>query len=527
MSRRELQALIKKASKPTLWDRFIKPFSPGRALNNQRNRVKMAVANAYVGASKSRRSLSQWMTSDGDADYDLLPDLAALRERSRDLYRNTPLATGAINTKVTNIVGTGLRLVPTIDREALNLSEDQANEWEAAAAREWKIWSESQECDAERTLTFTEIQELTLRSVLLSGDLFIMLPYIRRAGSPYDLKLQLIEADRISNPDFQIDNDKLAGGVEKDDAGAPLYYYILNQHPGNYRITKAMEWSRVRAFGERTGRRNVLHLYHKLRIGQTRGVPDLAPVIEPLKQLDRYTEAEIMAAVISGMFTAFVESEGGDNSFAPMEPTSETGAKSSDDDIKLGYGAVVDLAPGEKITTANPNRPNDAFDPFVQSVLRQIGVALELPFEILIKHFTASYSAARASMLEAWKFFMMRRQWLARSLCQPVYEAVITEAIVKGRLSAPGFLREHRIRKAYLSARWIGPGRGLIDPLKENKADEIAEDRGWKTASDNTAERGGDWERNHKQRVKETMMRRNDQLDVAQSAEDISEQQEE
>lgn len=282
---------------------------------------------------------------------------------------------------------------------------------------------------------------------------------------------------------------RLPGGVQRDSVGAPQFYYVSDTHPGNYRNSHGMKWTPLRAFGERTGRRNVLHLYRKLRVGQTRGIPDLASIIEPLKQLDRYTEAEIMAAVISGMFTVFVKTEDG-SGLGPMNPTAEVGGKPSDKDFKMGNGAILDLMPNESVETANPGRPNTAFDPFVLAILRQIGTALELPFEILIKHFTSSYSAARAAMLEAWKYYSTRRDWLATSLCQPVYEAWLNEAVARGRIVAPGFLNgDPSIKKAYLGARWIGPPRGQIDPTKENAADEVAEDRGWKTASENTAER--------------------------------------
>ena len=56
-----------------------------------------------------------------------------------------------------------------------------------------------------------------------------------------------------------------------------------------------------------------------------------------------------------------------------------------------------------------------------------------IPYELLVKNFTASYSASRASLLEAWKMFRMRREWLIGNFCQPVYEEWLTEAVVKGR----------------------------------------------------------------------------------------------
>jgi lambda family phage portal protein len=236
-------------------------------------------------------------------------------------------------------------------------------------------------------------------------------------------------------------------------------------------------------------------------------VPYLAPVIEPLKQLDRYTEGELAATVISSMFTVFVKSETGGTGLSPMEPTAEVGGSPGDDDFKLGSGAILNLARGEEIQTANPGRPNAAFDPFVMAVLRQIGVALELPFEVLIKHFTASYSAARSALLEAWKFFRSRREWIAQNFCQVVYEKFMDEAVALGRIKAPGYFADPLIRQAYLWADWIGPAPGQIDPLKEVLA---AEKRVALTVStmleETMALTGGDWEDNIRQRAKEQRM---------------------
>ncbi len=97
------------------------------------------------------------------------------------------------------------------------------------------------------------------------------------------------------------------------------------------------------------------------------------------------------------------------------------------------------------------------------ALCRQVRVALELPYEILIKHFTASYSASRAALETAWQFFRRRRTWVARRFCQPVYEWVITEAVARGRLVAPGFLEDPLIRRAWLGAYWNGPARISLD----------------------------------------------------------------
>ena len=84
-----------------------------------------------------------------------------------------------------------------------------------------------------------------------------------------------------------------------------------------------------------------------------------------------------------------------------------------DSTIELAPGAIVDLNEGEKAHDMNPGRPNTAFDGFVVAICRQIGAALEIPYELLVKNFNASYSASRGALLEAWKMFRMYRTWLA------------------------------------------------------------------------------------------------------------------
>lgn len=494
--------------KENLVDRAIRYFDPVRGKQRLQSRIQTAIAGSYVGASKSRRSLKAWSPGGKSADADLLPDLPELRERSRDLVRNNPLACGALNTKVTSVVGPGLTLRSQIDQDYLGMSDAEAEAWETAIERLFHVWSRSPDCDATRTQNFAGLQALAFRSALENGDVFALLPHIPLARWPFRLAIKLIEADRIANPDLKPESDTLAGGVELDSNGAPIAYHIATSHPGAWGMTPA-SFQRVAAFGPRSGRRQVLHLFNRLRPGQTRGVPDLAPVIEPLKQLGEYTDAELMAAVVAGMFTVFVKSEN-DPTLSLDDFAGETGAAKggTDEDISLGNGAVAYLGANESIESANPNRPNTAFDPFVMSVLRQVGVALELPFEVLVKHFQASYSAARAALLEAWRFFKTRRAWLASALCDPIYSAFVDDVVTAGLIAAPGYFDDPLTRAAYLGAEWIGRPQGHVQPLQEAQAITERISTGISTLEKEATEYdGSDWDRLHRQRVKEHRLR--------------------
>lgn len=455
--------------KPNLLDRAIAAVSPVRGARRLRARAFLSIMGSYTGARTDRKATETWRTANNSADADILYDLPKLRDRSRDLARNAPIAGGAITTVVQNVVGTGLSLKSRPDATVLGMSEDEAAEWAANTQKEFELYAESPNCDLTRTQNFYGLQDLTLRSWAESGDVLVTFPFVPVKGSPYALRIQVIEGDRLETPFGVVEGGKakdgniIAGGVELDANGAPVAYHILEQHPGSLAGRTNRKSQRIDAFGQKTGRRNVVHLFARTRPGQNRGVPMLAPVIEPLKQLTKYAEAELDAAVVSSLFTVFVKTPDG----MGLTDIQGTDDKSQQDEIKLGTGSILDLAPGEEIQMAGQNRPNQAFDAFVLSLLRQIGVGLGLPFEVLIKHFTASYSAARAALMEAWRFYRLRREFLAAGFCDPVYEAWMEEAVALGRIDAPGFFDDPALRRAYLKSEWLGDAPPQIDPVKE------------------------------------------------------------
>lgn len=506
--------------KMNLLDRAIAVVAPRVAARRMQARMALALSGGYHGARNNRPGLGGWNPLANDPDGDILGDLPTLRARARDLARNAPLAGAALNAQVTNVVGTGLSMQAQPDAAALGLTDDEARDWADHTEREWKLFCESTNCDATRTQNFYGLTALAFRAALESGDVAATLPFISRPNHPYALTIQIIEADRLCNPDWKADAERLIAGVELDAWGAPIAYHFSDKHPGARGRVAGAKWQRVTAFGSSTGRRNVLHLFDRRRPGQVRGVPCLAPVIEPLKQLQRYTDAELQAAVVNAMFAVFVkmDAEAFDTLFDDTGKSqylqSSMGWDGTIPEANLDKpGKAINLLPGESIENGAPGRPNDLFDPFVQSIIRQVGSLLEIPFEVLIKHYTASYSAARAALLDAWRFFRGRRDWLAGAFCQPIYEAFLEEAVSKGRIAAPGFFNDPARRKAWATAAWVGDGPGSIDPVKEVTAAEKRIELGISTiAAESILHDGVDWRAKHKQRAIEVAARREDGL---------------
>lgn len=465
-----------------------------------------------AGASWKKRSLKGFKARSGSAQEDIDFSNLTMRQRARMLYMAAPMATSAIKANRTNVVGPGLILSAKVDREVLGMTPEQAEQWQRTTEKEFALWADNRTaCDAIGLNDFYELQQLALMSWLVSGDVFCLFKGGARSQSnPYDLCLHLIEADRVATPTTwkatglsltEGKNTKTGNyihdGVEVDSSGRVVAYHIRSTYPFELTLKEA-DWTRIEATGKETGMPNILQIFDAERPDQYRGVSYLAQVIEPLLQVRRYTEAEITAAMIESCFAGFITTEARPDEM-PMNETGEVEPDEPSDPNEFSYGAgeFNTLKPGEGITFVDPKRPSSGFPAFTRSIAELIGAALEIPADILLKAFNASYSASRGALLEAWKGFRMRRQWFAKDFCKPVYETWLCEAVAIGRIQAPGFFADPRIRKAYSGSEWTGPSQGQLDPIKEIAAEALAVQHGFSTHEQSTARlNGGSWQNN-------------------------------
>jgi lambda family phage portal protein len=467
---------------------------------------------AYAGASRIRKELATWNPPMGSADSDLLPDLGTLISRSRDLARNHGIASSAIQTTIDNVVGYGLRLSSTPDYRALGQSKEWAHEWARNTESHFRAWTMTTGCDAADLLNFSGLTSLMFRAMLLNGDaiaLPLWLPNRNRNG--FATCLQLVESDRLSNPQYATVRENLRGGIETDPYGAPVAYYIRKTHPGDFMLGLSGnfssgygsdEWERIPAY-TKWGRRRVIRLHEMDRTGQTRGTPLFAPVLEQFKMFDHYQRTELQCAIVNALVAAVIET--------PMDPASiaemvggnpnEYITNKNEYRVQLRGGAVLPLYPGDKFQSFTPSRPAAQYSSFVETVLRHIATGLNMPYELLTKDFSkTTYASARAALLEAWRYFQTRRLAIAWAWCQPVYELWLEEAISIGLVDAPDYYKSPGF---YQKAKWLGPGRGWVDPVKEAQAAQIRIENGFSTMEAECAEQGLDWQEQIEQRAVE------------------------
>lgn len=456
---------------------------------------------SHAAASRTARELASWQPLKGSADNDLLPELSTIVARSRDLARNHGVASGAIQTLTDNIVGVGFRLSAKPDYKLLGKSKEWEEEWQVKVESLWRSWAETTVCDASKSVNFHGLTTLVFRSCLINGEALVLPLWLKERS--FSTCLQLIEPDRLSNPQNGMDNKELRGGIEIDKYGAPLAYHIRKSHPGDYWLGSDVDsWERVPAYTS-FGRRRVLHIHDIERIGQTRGKPVLSAIMPMFKMLDHYERSELQAAIVNAMIAAFIETPMDTENLNEMFGGNGSDYLDAKKDwkVKLEGGSIIPIFPGDKIAPFTPSRPNSAYGSFIENVLRNIGTGLNIPYELLLKDFSkTNYSSARAALLEAWRFFNGKRAWLANNWATPVYELWLEEAVNKGLIEAPDFYEN---KYAYSRCKWIGAGRGWVDPVKEAQACQIRMEIGLSTLEAECASQGLDWEEVLEQRARE------------------------
>lgn len=425
--------------------------------------LRRAVARAEAGRHEAARATRTSLPMGaGSADSDILHDLPTLRLKSRALARDDAHAAAAVEVKVDNVVGDGIRVRPAVTAKGTGLTQEQAQQWNEAAGALWSRHCER--IDWQGRLDWDGMTRLVFRSWLLDGDGFAkrVLP----AGAQVS-QWETIDADRIVDV-YAPGANPTRGGVRFDDQGRIVGYYVQRAHPDDDPAA-AVVTDFVQA-------PDMAHIVNITRPGQTRGVPMLTPALGLFEHLHDYLESEIVAARATAKVAMFIRQ----NPNAQPDPDLQLDSTPDDDGSgqrswlqTLEAGTIKYLEEGEEIQPFLPNRPGTTFDPFVQRVLKAIAGAVRLPYQMIVKDFSGmTYSSARVALVEARRAFANDQRLLVTRWCRPVWRTFVREHVAAGLL--PFATEFARNPEPFFAAQYIPQAWGWIDPVKEVQAAQQA-----------------------------------------------------
>lgn len=457
------------------------------------------------------QTLAGWHPGIGSADADWLGSRDTAIGRVRDIVQNEPWAQSGLDAKAVSSIGRGwiwssrpsakmLGMDPTSDeyKALANSCEVAFEEWATDPAFRG---------DHQRMLPYGLQLWLMALSLYRDGEALALVNYetTRTDGFKYKTTLQLIDPDRLSNPDNRPDDETYRGGIELDEDGRPLAVHIRREHPGDVNGFgfRAAEWDRYE-MREAWGRPRVIHLVDRDRVDQHRGVSRMIAGLKRLKVLQSYSEAELKTAALNASVFATIYADG--NSDYLAEALGDKAAINAHvdrqnafydaSDPRFAGSRAIRTFPGDRVEMHTQGRNNAAFGEFTTVLLQSLAAGLGLTYEQLTKDFSrTNYSSARAAMIEAWRTVERERKLIQDLFADQVLLAVLEEAYDAGRLALPDDAPDFwDAPGAYIKGRWIAPERGAIDPVKERVGGRMAVGNFEKTYEDLAAEGGRDFD---------------------------------
>lgn len=480
-------------------------------------------AGYHGGGSGFGGQLRAWNPPGESVDAALLPNFTRGNARADDLVRNNGYAANAIQLHQDHIVGSFFRLSHRPSWRYLGIGEEDARAFSREVEAAWKEFAEDDCCciDVERKRTFTMMIREGVAMHAFNGELFVQATWDTSPSRLFRTQFRMVSPKRISNPNNTGDSRNCRAGVQINDSGAALGYYVSEDgYPGW--MPQKWTWIPRELPG---GRASFIHVFEPVEDGQTRGANVFYSVMEQMKMLDTLQNTQLQSAIVKAMYAATIESELdtqsamdfilGANSQEQRERLTgwigEIAAYYAAAPVRLGGAKVPHLMPGDSLNLQTAQDTDNGYSVFEQSLLRYIAAGLGVSYEQLSRNYAQmSYSTARASANESWAYFMGRRKFVASRQASQMFLCWLEEAIVRRVVTLPSKARFsfQEARSAWGNCDWIGSGRMAIDGLKEVQEAVMLIEAGLSTYEKECAKRGDDYQEIFAQQVRETMERR-------------------
>ncbi len=433
---------------------------------------------ASFDAGSSTRRMARWnLPRNESLNRAILREGELIRDRSRDAVRKSPYATNAKSSFIANSVGAGIK--PS------SLHADPAIK--AAIHEAWLQWTD--EADADGLTDFYGLQAMAAGSMFEAGEVLVRFrPRRVEDGLSVPLQLQMLDPEHLPLT-LNVMSDTgnpIRAGIEFDQIGRRVAYWLYPQHPGDIYIGGGGSLSGIKPIPAD----QVLHLFNPIRPGQVRGIPHISSALLKLYELDKFDDAALMKAQVAAMFAGFITKPDPDGTVLNEVGAIDPGVG----EATLESGTMQVLLPGEAVTfNTPPDMPG--YKDFMGIQLHAVAAGMGVTYEQLTGDLTGvNYSSIRAGLVEfRRKIEQFQHMVLVFQFCRPVFNRWLTDAVLAGRLTLPGFAKD---AQPYRKIKWITPKFDWVDPMKDRLAEKLAVDNGFKSRSDVIEAEGYDPEEN-------------------------------
>ena len=397
-------------------------------------------------SAKTTRILADWKTTDQPFSEILRLNLCKLRQRSRDLEKNNDYFRKYLKLLEVNVIGhKGIKYQSKIKLSDGTLDTDKNNEIE----RIWAEFSKKENFSACQTLNARQLSVLIVKSIARDGEAILW--WIRGADNDFKLSLKMIDPISLDD-ELEIkrlnNGNRVFNGVEIDKLGKPVNYFFKTTSPGGDFTHRGKRFTIIPA-------ENIIHVFHKTRIDQYRGVPAAASAMIRFHLLEQYELSELIGARVASNKMGFFTSDSGDGYTGEDIENDKTIITES------SPGSFEQLPSGVQFTAFDPSHPNTNAPEYVKSVLRGATAGLGMSYNSIANNLEGvNFSSLRQAAIEDRDNYRFEQQKIIDDFLEPVINEVIKQAILLQSLN-------NRFINVKLVNTWKPRGWMWVNPKNE------------------------------------------------------------
>lgn len=424
------------------FDKTISWFAPSLGLRRARARAAERAMLAYEGARTGRR-LGSWSASSSSGNAEMGPALAKLRNNAENLVENNAFAQKSLRRWCRRVVGYGITAQADTGSDAVN----------AVIDARWEAWC--RQCCSDSRLNFGAIQRQIVRTAYVRGECLIRLwDRFAEDNLAVSFQVQVLEPDYLDTDKTQwLGSAVVVHGVQFDLVGRLQGFWLFGQHPGDP-IQTSLRGGLTSKF---VPAEFVIHHVPLERPGDVRGVSRFAAVMNKLRDLDEYADAEIVRKKIEACLAMFVgQAEGGDG--ATLGTITDSDGNKIEE---MRPGMIAYGLPGQKPEFLSPTSSGD-YAAHKKIELKEIFAGLDAQYVVNGNDLEATnYSSFRGGAVdERDAIDEYRWLWLIPQVMDPIYHRFIDHLYAAGEIPEPHY-----------GVKWNPPPFDMLDRAAEAEAD--------------------------------------------------------
>ena len=290
-------------------------------------------------------------------------------------------------------------------------------DWQSLVEAEWEAEMKTGEVTGRYSLL--ESLYLICEALDVDGEIFII--KTMKNNLP---KYQIVESHRVQTPPELVGRPNIQEGIQFDEFGKPVFYYITSGDGKTFARRKAS---------------SVIHIYEPVRSTAVRAYPPHQHALNNLRDEMDLLAMEKLAAKDNSRVSRILKTNDTNPDIGDVglgEPTNRNPSTDPSAISRTLGGVTAVLQPNEELVSHEYARPTTAFNGFIDHLRRDSCMGAGLPHEVLVSPASVGGAAARFIVAKTNRYVGRRQAVIVNKFLIPLFEFWLGTKIKKGDLPA-------------------------------------------------------------------------------------------